>query len=79
MNPGNTVFDAKRLIGRNFDDVTIQDDIPHWPFKVIKGRNSLPRIQVTWKGETKTFAPEEISSMVLSRMKTVAEVSLYLL
>ncbi|KAJ8943877.1 hypothetical protein NQ318_019359 [Aromia moschata] len=72
MNPSNTVFDAKRLIGRKFDDPKIQADIKHWPFKVISDHGK-PKIQVDYKGETKTFAPEEISSMVLSKMKETAE------
>ncbi|WP_146656926.1 Hsp70 family protein, partial [Candidatus Hodgkinia cicadicola] len=72
MNPENTVFDAKRLIGRRYDDPKIQDDLKHWPFKVIN-QNSKPKIQVRYKGEIKTFAPEEISSMVLTKMKETAE------
>uniref|UniRef100_A0A6P7F2B8 Heat shock protein 70 A2-like n=1 Tax=Diabrotica virgifera virgifera TaxID=50390 RepID=A0A6P7F2B8_DIAVI len=72
MNPSNTVFDAKRLIGRKFDDPKIQQDIQHWPFKVVNDC-SKPKIQVDYKGERKTFAPEEISSMVLIKMKETAE------
>nr|AFO70209.1 heat shock protein 70 [Hypena tristalis] len=72
MNPNNTIFDAKRLIGRKFEDATVQADMKHWPFKVISD-GSKPKIQVEYKGETKKFAPEEISSMVLSKMKEVAE------
>ncbi|XP_063225309.1 heat shock protein 68-like isoform X2 [Bacillus rossius redtenbacheri] len=72
MNPENTVFDAKRLIGRRFDDTKIQADIKHWPFKVVND-GGKPKIQVQYKGETKTFAPEEISSMVLTKMKEIAE------
>lgn len=72
MNPNNTVFDAKRLIGRKFDDITIQEDMKHWPFKVIN-ESSKPKIQVEHKGETKSFYPEEISSMVLIKMKETAE------
>ncbi|VEN42061.1 unnamed protein product [Callosobruchus maculatus] len=72
MNPSNTVFDAKRLIGRKFDDPKIQQDIKHWPFKVISDCGK-PKIQVEYKGEVKKFAPEEISSMVLTKMKEVAE------
>lgn len=72
MNPENTVFDAKRLIGRRYDDPKIQDDLKHWPFKVIND-NGKPKIQVRYKGEIKTFAPEEISSMVLTKMKETAE------
>ncbi|XP_063623610.1 heat shock protein 68-like [Cydia splendana] len=72
LNPGNTVFDAKRLIGRKFDDPKIQQDMKHWPFKVISDCGK-PMIQVEFKGETKRFAPEEISSMVLTKMKETAE------
>ncbi|ENN76739.1 heat shock protein 68 [Dendroctonus ponderosae] len=72
MNPSNTVFDAKRLIGRKFDDPKIQQDIKHWPFKVVNDHGK-PKLQVEHKGETKTFAPEEISSMVLTKMKETAE------
>ncbi|XP_044761024.1 heat shock protein 68-like [Coccinella septempunctata] len=72
MNPSNTVFDAKRLIGRKFDDPKIQQDIKHWPFKVVND-NGKPKIQVEYKGEKKIFAPEEISSMVLTKMKETAE------
>ncbi|CAF3311184.1 unnamed protein product [Rotaria sp. Silwood2] len=72
MNPNNTVFDAKRLIGRKFDDATVQSDMKHWPFKVIND-SGKPKIQVEYKSETKTFTPEEISSMVLTKMKEVAE------
>ncbi|BET02630.1 Heat shock protein [Nesidiocoris tenuis] len=72
MNPQNTVFDAKRLIGRKFDDPKIQEDFKHWPFKVVNDC-SKPKIQVEFKGETKRFAPEEISSMVLTKMKETAE------
>ena len=72
MNPSNTVFDAKRLIGRKFDDNKIQEDIKHWPFKVVND-GGKPKIQVEFKGEVKKFAPEEISSMVLTKMKETAE------
>ena len=72
-NPSNTVFDAKRLIGRKFSDKTVQDDIKLWPFKVINGPGEKPLIQVTFKGEVKTFQAEEISSMVLIKMKEIAE------
>lgn len=72
MNPSNTVYDAKRLIGRKFDDPTVQNDMKHWPFKVIND-GGRPKIQAEFKGEVKTFAPEEISSMVLTKMKETAE------
>lgn len=72
MNPENTVYDAKRLIGRKFDDPTVQNDMKHWPFKVISD-GGRPKIQAEYKGQVKTFAPEEISSMVLTKMKETAE------
>ncbi|OAL32279.1 hsp75-like protein [Fonsecaea multimorphosa] len=75
MNPENTVFDVKRLIGRRFDDPTVKKDIESWPFKVVdQGGN--PMVQVQYLGETKTFSPQEISSMVLMKMKEVAETKL---
>ena len=73
MNPTNTVFDAKRLIGRKFTDPAAQSDMKHWPFKVISGPAQKPMIEVVFKGETKQFASEEISSMVLIKMKEIAE------
>uniref|UniRef100_A0A224XL70 Putative heat shock 70 kDa protein cognate 2 n=1 Tax=Panstrongylus lignarius TaxID=156445 RepID=A0A224XL70_9HEMI len=72
MNPKNTVFDAKRLIGRRFDDPKIQSDMKHWPFTVVSDAGK-PKIQVEYKGEVKKFAPEEISSMVLTKMREIAE------
>lgn len=72
MNPTNTIFDAKRLIGRKFEDATVQADMKHWPFEVVNDATK-PKIQVEYKGETKTFFPEEISSMVLTKMKETAE------
>ncbi|OXB34549.1 hsp72-like protein, partial [Cryptococcus neoformans] len=72
MNPYNTVFDAKRLIGRKFEDAEVQADMKHWPFKVID-RSGKPAIQVEYRGEEKIFTPEEISSMVLIKMKETAE------
>ncbi|KAJ3113270.1 70-kilodalton heat shock protein [Physocladia obscura] len=72
MNPINTVFDAKRLIGRRFNDQEVQSDMKHWSFTVID-KATKPFIQVEFKGETKTFSPEEISSMVLLKMKETAE------
>ena len=73
MNPINTVFDAKRLIGRKFQDAAVQDDIKHWPFKVKAGADQKPMIEVQYKGETKDFQPEQISSMILVKMKETAE------
>ncbi|RVW87405.1 Heat shock cognate 70 kDa protein [Vitis vinifera] len=73
MNPINTVFDAKRLIGRRFSDATVQSDIKLWPFKVVAGPGDKPMIVVNYKGEEKQFAAEEISSMVLMKMREIAE------
>ena len=72
MNPTNTVFDAKRLIGRKFDDSSVQSDMKQWPFTIVNS-DSKPKIQIEFKGETKQFFPEEISSMVLVKMKEIAE------
>ena len=73
MNPINTVFDAKRLIGRKFSDPQVQGDIKEWPFKVKSGDAEKPMICVEFHGETKEFSAEEISSMILVKMKEVAE------
>ncbi|GLC38371.1 70-kilodalton heat shock protein [Pleodorina starrii] len=67
------IFDAKRLIGRKFSDPIVQEDMKHWPFKVIQGPGDKPLIQVEYKYETKTFGPEEISSMVLVAMRDTAQ------
>ena len=72
-NSQNTIFDSKRMLGKPFDDATIKSDIKHWPFKVIKSSDNKPLIQVTYKGEVKELRPEEISAMVLSKMKEIAE------
>jgi heat shock protein 1/8 len=72
MNPSNTVFDAKRLIGRKFTDSATQSDIKHFPFEVIN-EGGKPKIQIEFKGEKKQFFPEEISSMVLTKMKEIGE------
>lgn len=66
------LVDAKRLIGRKFDDPGVQSDMKHWPFEVIN-ESSKPKLRVEYKGETKSFFPEEISSMVLNKMKETAE------
>jgi heat shock protein 5 len=71
-NPVNTVYDAKRLIGRKFNDATVQKDMKLWPFKV-QNKQGKPYLNVEFKSETKTFSPEEISSMILSKMKETAE------
>ncbi|XP_073455031.1 heat shock 70 kDa protein-like [Aquarana catesbeiana] len=72
LNPQNTIFDAKRLIGRKFDDLIVQSDMKHWPFQVVS-EGGKPKVKVDYKGEMKTFYPEEVSSMVLLKMKETAE------
>ena len=72
-NPVNTVFDAKRLIGRKFDDPIVQKDRKLWPFTVESGPDGKPCVVVKHKGETKRFHAEEISSMVLAKMRETAE------
>ena len=72
-NPENTVFDAKRLIGRKFGDPIVQSDAKLWPFKVTGGTADKPIIHVTYQGEEKKFHAEEVSSMVLTKMKETAE------
>lgn len=71
-NPTNTIFDFKRMLGRRFDDESVQDDIIYLPFKVIN-KNGMPAVEVQIKGQLKTFTFEEISAMILKEMKTAAE------
>lgn len=73
MNPKNTVFDAKRLIGRKFSDQKVQEDIKDLSYKVVSGKSDKAVVEVEFKGDTKRFEPEEISSMVLTKMKETAE------
>ncbi|EPE04814.1 heat shock protein 70 [Ophiostoma piceae UAMH 11346] len=75
MNPANTVFDVKRLIGRRFEDATVKKDIESWPFKVVDD-DGAPKVQVEYLGSTHTFSPQEISAMVLTKMKEIAEVKI---
>jgi heat shock protein 1/8 len=72
-NPVNTVFDSKRLIGRKFNDPSVQADIKLWPFKVFGDKDDKPKIQVEYLKEKKEFHPEEISAMILTKMKQIAE------
>merc|ERR1712038_1539072 len=76
MNPSNTIFDAKRLIGRKFDDTNVQKDAKLWPFKVVKDSGNKPKLEVEFKCELKNFTPEEISAMILTKMKETAEAHL---
>jgi len=73
MNAANTIFDVKRLIGRPFDDPIVKKDREAWPFKVIDDGNDNPKVEVEYLGETKSFTPQEISAMVLTKMKEIAE------
>ncbi|XP_050440955.1 heat shock protein 70 A1-like [Adelges cooleyi] len=75
INLKNTVFDAKRMIGRRFSDKKIQEDMKHWPFKVVDDCGNI-KIQVEFMGEQKEFSPEEISSMILGKLKETAEIYL---
>lgn len=72
MNPANTVFDAKRLIGRSFDDPQVQEDMKHFTFDVVN-KGGQPKIRVESMGEEKILAPEEISSMVIGKLKNITE------
>ncbi|AFR92468.1 hsp75-like protein [Cryptococcus neoformans] len=72
MNPLNTIFDAKRLIGRRYDDADVKKDMKHWPFSVID-KDGSPYVEVDYLNEKKTFSPQEISAMVLTKMKEIAE------
>jgi len=72
MNPANTIFDSKRMLGRLYNDEKLKEDIKKWPFTVVE-KDKLPFIQVTVKGEKKLYAPEQISAMILTRMKDYAE------
>lgn len=76
MYPTNTVFDAKCLIGQRFDDAVVQSDTKHWPFKGVSDAGK-PKVQVEYRGETKSFYLEEISFMVLTKMMEIAEAYLY--
>lgn len=73
LNAENTIFDAKRLIGRKVDDPVLAQDLKNWPFAVVGDTNKKPVIEVTYKNEQKRFQPEEISSMILTKMKETAE------
>lgn len=72
-NPANTVFAVKRMIGRHFSEEVVQKDMLQWPFTVVQKGRDKPAVQVQYKGETKEFLPEEISAMVLQKMKHISE------
>jgi len=72
-NVANTVFDAKRLIGRDYDDADVQKNLKHMTYTVKKSKDNKPNIEVKYKHEVKNFTPEEISSMILTKMKNIAE------
>ncbi|KAK3489274.1 heat shock protein 70 family [Neurospora hispaniola] len=76
MNPKNTVFDVKRLIGRRIDDPTVKKDQESWPFKVVDDGAGNPKVEVDYLNGVHTFSPQEISAMVLTKMKEIAEVKL---
>lgn len=76
INPTNTVFDVKRLIGRNYSDKSVQDDKKLVPYNIVSNNNNKPMIEVDINGKPTTFAPEEISAMILQKMKTTAEIYL---
>ena len=73
MNPTNTIYDAKRMMGRKYSDPIVQEDMKSWPFKVIADATDRPQIVVQYKSEEKLFYAEEISAMVLTHMKEIAE------
>ncbi len=73
MNPANTIFDAKRLIGRKFKDDIVQKDMKLWPFKVVPDATDKPNIEVEYKKEVKQFSAEEVSAVILTKMKEIAE------
>lgn len=72
-NPTNTIFDVKRLMGYKFDDPQVQRELKKLPYKVVSGQNNIPKIQVSYKDEEKEFTPQEISSLILEKMKSTAE------
>ncbi len=72
LNPSNTIYDVKRLIGRDFNDKEVQEDLKSLPYKIVNS-GGKPKVEVEFKGEVKQFTPEEISAMILTKMKDIAE------
>jgi len=72
-NSANTIYDVKRILGRNFDDEVVGQEIKGFPFKVFEGPSGSPTIQVEWMDSTKDLSPEEVSAMVLGELKLAAE------
>ena len=73
LNPTNTIFDSKRLIGRRFDDPATQSDLAGWPFSVVASPSNTPLIMCTHRGTVRTFQPEEVAATILTRMKQIAQ------
>lgn len=72
-NVKNTIFDVKRLMGHKFKDTHVQEDLKHFPYNVVEGSNGSSSIEIEYKGEKKSFSPEEVSAMILTKMKETAE------
>ena len=73
MNPENTIYDVKRIMGHKMNDPLVQKEVGHFSYKVSEGSNHMPQIHVQHRGESKTFSPQEISAFILEKMKQTAE------
>ena len=73
LNPKNTLYDIKRIIGKQYNDSKLQEDLEHYSFNIVPDNHDRPLIEVEIEGQKKTFKPEEISAMILSKMKLIAE------